>query len=250
MKDVVPFKDDVTYIELVDSADNRVELKIDGMLYKEDLPENAFRSLAGDPVRVIVPEGDSRYINWYCDPSDDEKFTAFAKGVLEEKYPLLTEDTYRDLGYNVQVSRADQMIKVMNIAIILGEIILTGLIILILLMGFASVISTLSSNIRIRRREFAVLKSVGMTKNALEKMLFGESLCCILKAVVKGTAFGILIPWAINLFIRKVFAVRYELPFMYLAVGIVVVAVVVVLITKIELSKLAKQNIIEDIRMD
>ncbi|MBO4808907.1 MAG: ABC transporter permease [Lachnospiraceae bacterium] len=250
MKDIVPFRDDVTYIELADSADNRVKLKIDGMLYTEDLPENAFRSLAGDPVRVIVPEGDARYITWYCDPADDEKFSVFARSVLDEKYPLLTEDTYYDLGYNVQISRADQMIKVMNIAIILGEIILTGLIILILLMGFASVISTLSSNIRIRRREFAVLKSVGMTRAALEKMLYGESLCCISKAVVKGTAFGILIPWAINFFIRKVFAVRYELPVMYLVLGIVVVALTVVAITKIELSKLSKQNIIEDIRMD
>ena len=142
------------------------------------------------------------------------------------------------------------MIKVMNIAIILGEIILTGVILLILLMGFASVISTLSSNIRVRRREFAVLKSVGMTRGALEKMLYGESLCCILKAVVKGTIFGILIPWAINIFIRRVFAVRYELPVVYLAVGIVVVATVVVLITRVEIGKLARQNIIEDIRMD
>ena len=250
MKEVVPFIDGVKEITLIDAANNRVDLKIDGVLYSEDLPENAFKSLAGDPVRVIVPEGDARYVTWFCDPTDDEKFTVFARNVLDEKYPLLTEDTYYDLGYNVQISRANQMIKVMNIAIILGEIILTGLILLILLMGFASVISTLSSNIRVRRREFAVLKSVGMTRGALEKMLYGESLCCVLKAVVKGTIFGILIPWAINLFIRRVFAVRYELPVVYLAVGIVVVVAVVVLITRVEIGKLARQNIIEDIRMD
>lgn len=250
MKEVVPFIEGVKEITLIDAANNRVDLKIDGVLHSEDLPENAFKSLAGDPVRVIVPEGDARYVTWFCDPTDDEKFTVFARNVLDEKYPLLTEDTYYDLGYNVQISRANQMIKVMNIAIILGEIILTGVILLILLMGFASVISTLSSNIRVRRREFAVLKSVGMTRGALEKMLYGESLCCILKAVVKGTIFGILIPWAINLFIRRVFAVRYELPVVYLAVGIVVVVAVVVLITRVEIGKLARQNIIEDIRMD
>ena len=54
----------------------------------------------------------------------------------------------------------------------------------------------------------------------------------------------------INLFIRRVFAVRYELPVAYLAVGIVVVALVVVFITRVEIGKLGKQNIIEDIRME
>ena len=77
MKDIVPFKENVKDITLIDAADNRVELKIDGILYAKDLPENAFRSLVGDPVRVIVPEGDARYVTWFSDPIDDEKFTVF-----------------------------------------------------------------------------------------------------------------------------------------------------------------------------
>ena len=50
-----------------------------------------------------------------------------------------------------------------------------GFVILLVLMGFTSVISTLTTNIRIRSREFAVLKSVGMTNKLLCRMLYSES---------------------------------------------------------------------------
>ena len=51
-------------------------------------------------------------------------------------------------------------------------------------MGFTSVISTLATNIRIRSREFAILKSVGMTNASLYKMLYCESVICIIKAFI------------------------------------------------------------------
>ena len=63
----------------------------------------------------------------------------------------------------VRIARTDAMVKMLNIAIVLVEIVMYGFVILLVLMGFTSVISTLTTNIRIRSREFAVLKSVGMT---------------------------------------------------------------------------------------
>ena len=65
--------------------------------------------------------------------------------MMDEYYPILAEDSYVEQGYTVRISRSDQMIKVMNIAIILGEIVLSGLIIMLMFMGVASVISTLGA---------------------------------------------------------------------------------------------------------
>ncbi len=140
------------------------------------------------------------------------------------------------------------MIKVMNIAIVLGEIILSGLIILLMFMGFASVVSTLSANIRIRQREFAVLKSIGMTSSSLEKMVYSESAICSLKGCAYGIIAGIILPYAINLSVRKVFPVRYELPLLSLFGGVLVVLVLVIIITGVEVGKMRGQNIVEDIR--
>ncbi len=75
---------------------------------------------------------------------------------------ILHEEDLTEKGFFVRISRVDTMTKILNIAIVLGEIVMYGFVILLLIMGIASVISTLITNIRIRKREFAILKSVGM----------------------------------------------------------------------------------------
>ena len=177
---VIPFSDSVSKITLINARNEKTEVDIQGQIFMDSLPENIFPSITKEPVWILVPDGQFRFFDWYSNPEDDISYTEFARSVLDEYYPLLTEDSYVDQGYTVRISRADQMAKVMNIAIILGEILLMGLIILLISMGFASVISTLSTNIRLRKKEFAVLKSVGMTGKSLEKMLYSESIICII----------------------------------------------------------------------
>ncbi len=250
IKTMAPIDGEIHEITLIDAANETKMIKIEGMLTVEELASKAFNGISQPPIRVIIPTGDSRYFTWYSNPEDDEDFTKFARGIMDEIYPILTEDSYIEQGYSVRISRADQMIKVMNIAVILGEILLMGLIILLIVMGLAGVISTLSSSIRMRKREFAVLKSVGMTRASLEKMIFCESIICSSKASITGITTGILLPWLINLSIRKVLPVKYELPLTSLFIGILIVFVIMILVAKVEIQKLRGQNMIEDIRMD
>lgn len=56
-----------------------------------------------------------------------------------------------------------------------------------------NVISAVSFQIRTRARELAVLKSVGITSESLEKMLNIESVLCSGKALVTGLPVGILL---------------------------------------------------------
>ena len=250
IKDIKPFKDSIRSVTLVNAYGEKKELEITGIIEAADLPKDAVPSLTKEPVWIIVPEGEFRFFDWYSDPDDDESFTTYARQILDEYYPILTDNSYVDQGYTVRISRADQIGKVLNIAIVLAEILLAGLIILLIIMGFVSVISTLSTNIRLRKREFAVLKSVGMTAKSLEKMIYSESIICIIKSILLGTISGILLPWLINLSLRRVFPVRYELPVAAFAFGLVVVTGMIILVTKMEISGFKKQNIIEDIRMD
>ena len=250
MKSVNPSNGNLSEITLVDSADGIRIIPIQGFLTAEDLTSNAFGGIAQTPIRVIVAAGDARYFTWYSDPDDDADYEKYARGIMDEYYPVLTEDSYAEQGFSVRISRADQMIKVMNIAIILGEILLTGLIILLVVMGFAGAISTLSANLKMRRKEFAVLKSVGMTRASLEKMILSESILCSVRASITGFLAGTLLPWLINHFVRRVFPVKYELPVMSLFAGILVVFLIMFLVTKAEIRKLRGQNIIEDIRME
>jgi len=249
-KRLVPYKEDVKEVTLINASNEITKLEISACISNNLLPEGLFSSLVYDPVWVIVPESDSRGFNWLCDPKDDQEYTEFAKEIMDGYYPIISEYSYREQGYTVRIARRDQMIKVLNVAIVLGEVVLMGLIVLLIIMGFASVISTLSSNMGMRKREFAVLKSVGMTHKSLEKMIYSESIICIFRAAFWGVLTGVLMPWLINLSIRQLFPVRYQFTPGAFLLGIILIAGLVITITKIELGKLDKQSIIEDIRMD
>lgn len=61
----------------------------------------------------------------------------------------------------------------------------------------------LSSNINLRQREFAVLKSTGMTKREFNRMVNLETIFYSIKSLIYGLTFGILIMLLINkLFVK------------------------------------------------
>lgn len=247
---LVPFDEKFTNITLVNAHDEERTLEVGGFLYEEDLPEEAFNEPFPDPVRIVVPGIEARYFDWYCTPEDEQEYAEYAREVLDEFYPILTEDSYEEQGYTVRISRVDSMVKVLNVAIVIGEILLYGFALLMIMMGITAVISTIASNIRVRGREFAVLKSIGMTNKSVRKMIYIESAICIAKAFVPGNLIGIAVPMCINLLIRNAFPVRYHIPWTVIITGSLVLALVVMLITCIEIGKMKDKSIISEIRMN
>ncbi len=250
MKTIQPFLENTPKVTMINAAGEKKEFPIGGFLYQEDLTEQGFQEMTPNPVRMVVPEGAARYFDWYGTPDDEQAYTEYARNVMEEYFPILTEDSYVEQGYTVRISRTDTMVRMLNVAIILGKMVLYGFVILLLFMGFTSVISTLTANIRIRSREFAVLKSVGMTRASLRRMLYLESIICMAKASVSGSILGIAIPFLINLSIRQVFPVRYHIPWAILVPGILIIFSTVMVITWVETNRLKDESIMEAIRMD
>ena len=250
-KEITPFSEELKKFTLVTPDGQTSSLEIDGFLDRSDLDEWLFDYLNRATVMVIIPGASARSFDWQCEPGEqEEEFTEYARSVMDEYYPVLSDDSYEDQGYSVRISREDTIVKAVNVMLVLGEVILYGFVILLSLIGFAGFISTVAANIRARSKEFAVLKSVGMTSKALKKMLYSESMYCTMKATVKGGISGLLIPWLINLSIRNAFPIKFHLP-LYIAIFSVCITFMVVLtITYIEIKKLKKQNLIETIRMD
>ena len=250
MKTIIPFKEGVTEITMVNAANEKKTFRVGGILDQEDLKEQGFHEMNPYPVRMVVPDIDARIFSWFCMPDDEGTYTKYARKIMDEYYPILTEDSYVEQGYTVRIARVDTMVKMLNVAIVLAEIVLYGFVILLIFMGFTSVVSTLATNIRIRSREFAILKSVGMTNASLRKMIYCESIICMIKAFIPGITFGIAIPFVINLSIRKAFPVLYSIPWGIAVVGIAALIVIVMLITCLEMNKLKDKSIIDEIRMD
>ena len=250
MSALTPFSKNLTKVSLVNAHDEELVLDIGGFLYEDDLIESGFEELFPNPVRIVVPNIGVRYFDWYCKVDDETKYAEYARNILNDYYPLLTEDSYVDQGYTVRISRMDSMVKVLNIAIVIVEFIMYGFVLLLSLMGITAVISTIATNIRVRTREFAVFKSIGMTNKSIRKMIYIESIICMVKAFVPGIVIGIVIPFCINIFIRKVFPVTYHIPWVVVIVGLLLITMSVMVITYIEIYKMKNKSIIEEIRMN
>ena len=70
-----------------------------------------------------------------------------------------------------------------------------GFIVLISLIALANVFNTISTSIYLRRREFAMLKSVGMTRKGFRKMMNFECLLYGLKALAFGIPTSFAVTW-------------------------------------------------------
>jgi len=91
-------------------------------------------------------------------------------------------------------------------------IFLYGFITLITLIGATNIFNTISTNVALRRREFAMLKSVGLTPRGFNRMLNYESIFYGLKALLYGLPVGILISvWMYNAF-GNMFEFAFALP--------------------------------------
>lgn len=250
-KEIVPFTEDLNGFELVTPDGKTSSITINGFLDRKDMDEWLFDWANRTTVMVITPGADARYFDWYCEPGEKEaEFVEYARNVIDEYYPNLTDDAYVDQGYTTRISREDTMSMALNVMLVLIEVIMYGFVLLLTLMGFAGFISTITANIRARSREFAVLKSVGMTSGAIKKMLYSESMYCTVKASIVGIVLGILIPWLINLSLRNAFPIRFHLPVYIILISVVTTFGIVLIITHIEIKQMKGQSLIETIRFD
>lgn len=125
-----------------------------------------------------------------------------------------------------------------------------GFIVLISLISVANVFNTIVTNLNLRQRDFAMLRSVGMTKGGFRRMMIFECLIYGTRALL----FGIPVSFLITIWIYKSVGVTWNGGFMipWSAYGIVIVSVfIVVLVSMIyAMAKINKNNLVETLRKD
>ena len=124
-----------------------------------------------------------------------------------------------------------------------------GLIVVIALIGITNIINTLSTGMELRSREFATLRSIGMTDKQFAGMVRLESVFISVKALVIGVPLGILISYLLCVMMNRMGAVIiYELPYKAIILCIVVVIMLIYAIMKLSMTKLRHNNIVETIK--
>lgn len=96
-------------------------------------------------------------------------FTAKDEGALEDE---LKEIEKANTGLNIFIENVKQQIQSQRNLKLIINIFLYGFIVLISSIGIANIFNTISTNINLRKREFAMLKSIGMTEKGFKNVRF------------------------------------------------------------------------------
>lgn len=145
----------------------------------------------------------------------------------------------------------EETVRQFNAVMLIVGIFVYGFIGVISLIGMTNIFNTISTNMQLRSKEFASLKSIGMTKKEFNRMIRLESLMYGIKSLLIGIPLGVLGVFAIfSAFSKGSVPISFVFPWKAILISIAAVFIVVWLIMKYSISKVNKQNIIETIRND
>ena len=162
-----------------------------------------------------------------------------------------TYDELKELfiDFNVHIFNLDEEVRTQKSIYILIAIFLYGFITVIALIGITNIFNTITTNMSLRQREFATLKSIGMTNDEFNRMIRLETLFYSAKSLLIGLPIGILFTYAIyRLFNQGELIVKYIFPLSAILIVCLILFILIFAIMKYSLNKIINQNTIETIR--
>ena len=123
-----------------------------------------------------------------------------------------------------------------------------GFIVLISLIAAANVFNTISTNISLRRREFAMLKSVGMTQEGFRRMMNCECLLYGSKALLLGLPVSCGITYLIYRAVTTAYETSFHLPWAAIGIAVLSVFLVVFATMMYAMRKVKKDNPIDALK--
>ena len=160
------------------------------------------------------------------------------------------EENIRKIDKNLNITNIDSCIREQKAMWIVIAIFLYGFITVISLIGVTNIFNTITTNMNLRSKEFANLKSIGMTTKEFNRMIRLESIFYGTKSLLIGIPIGTLLSYLMF----KAFGESVDFGFIFpvsgVLISIIAVFVLIISIMKYSLNKINKQNIIETIRKD
>jgi putative ABC transport system permease protein len=147
--------------------------------------------------------------------------------------------------YNVYLYRQRE-----HQSILLVSVFTYAFIILITAICIANIINTISTSVALRKREFAMLKSVGITPKGFNKMLNYESIFYGIKALAYGLPISILVIYLMHQVLMSNFDFAFILPMTNIYIVIASVFLIVGTAMLYSSRKVKKENIIDALKQE
>ncbi|MGE8205924.1 ABC transporter permease [Heyndrickxia sp. NPDC080065] len=170
---------------------------------------------------------------------------------LKSKDPMKTQQDIEEMKeenlsiFNVYQNRQrdEQMLLLMSVFTY-------GFIALITAISIANIFNTISTSISLRKREFAMLKSVGMTPKGFNKMINYESIFYGINSLLYGLPISIIIMYFIYRTTRRGFDYTFVLPWTSILWCLIAVFIIVSAAMLYSSSKVKKENIIDGLKQE
>lgn len=154
----------------------------------------------------------------------------------------------RDAGFNY-LDRVEEVAKAKNDAKTFS-ILLYGFISVIVLIAFLNIVNTVSTNLILRTKEFAVLKAIGMIQREVRKMIILEGIFYGLYAGTIGIIIGTGLDYGIHVLFSGAMDTVWAIPWSSIGIAFVGAILTTVLATIAPMHRLNKVSITDALRKE
>ena len=151
-------------------------------------------------------------------------------------------------GYNYNINNIAENARMLEKVFTLVGIFLYGFIIVITAIGVTNIFNAITTNMELRKPEFAMLKSVGMTTKEFNKMIRLETVFMGIKSLLFSIPIGIGLSYLMYSALGTNQTLKFTIPIKSIIIAIVTVFLLITCIMKYSIGKIKKQNTIETIR--
>lgn len=167
-----------------------------------------------------------------------------------------TDDGYEALRKSLDENRVEseyifnyaQNVEDDRNTVLIVKVFAYGFIVLISLIAAANVFNTITTNINLRRREFAMLRSVGMTSKGMKKMLNFECLLYGSKALLYGIPASAGVTYLIYHVVNSGIDTPFTMPWKAVGIAVLSVFLVVFVTMMYSMRKIKKDNTIDALK--
>lgn len=205
-----------------------------------EMPGIAYNFL-GDELKVIYPLSLKAMVTGQAQAETPTRFYLSApdhQGVYQQLSATLRDEGMDSTQlYDEAAGRQTQ--RAISTVV---QIFSYGFISLISLIAAANVFNTIHTNIGLRRREFAMLRSVGMERGSVRRMMACESLLYGSKSLIWGLPAALVINWIIYRVMRQGMELTFQIPWSSGLIAILSVFAVVAVSTVYAMKQLARES--------
>lgn len=197
-------------------------------------------------LNIIVSE---RIMNRLTDDEDMADIQTFLH--LKSREPMKTQQEIEKIqGTNLHAYNLYQSRKSEEQQILLMSVFTYGFIVLIFAISIANIVNSISTGVSLRKREFAMLKSVGMTPKGFAKMMNYESIFYGVKSLLFGLPISFVVMYLIYRAFTNKFSYGFSLPWMSILSVIAAVFVIVGSAMLYSGAKVKGDNIIDALKQE